>query len=70
MLKTKNRLIFPLQITFTAKYVAHSNGRFGAWSDVYVNDKVSPFPINFNNLQLFFHMNTKNKNHGAKNFQR
>lgn len=28
------------QITFTAKYVAHSNGRFGAWSDVYVNDKV------------------------------
>jgi len=28
------------QITFTAKYVANSNGRFGAWSDVFVNDVV------------------------------
>ncbi|XP_023329784.1 uncharacterized protein LOC111702358 [Eurytemora carolleeae] len=28
------------QISFTAKYVAHSNGKFGAWSDIMVNDKV------------------------------
>eukprot|EP00092_Neocalanus_flemingeri_P021782 GFUD01023630.1.p1 GENE.GFUD01023630.1~~GFUD01023630.1.p1 ORF type:complete len:274 (+),score=50.63 GFUD01023630.1:16-837(+) len=28
------------QISFTAKYVANSNGRFGAWSDVFVNDVV------------------------------
>merc|ERR1719215_715256 len=28
------------QISFTAKYVANSNGRFGAWSDVLVNGKV------------------------------
>ena len=28
------------QITFTAKYVANSNGRFGAWSDVIVNNVV------------------------------
>jgi len=28
------------QMSFTAKYVAHSSGRFGAWSDLWVNDKV------------------------------
>ncbi len=28
------------QITFTAKYVSSSKGRFGAWSDVFVNDTV------------------------------
>ena len=28
------------QISFTAKYVAHSNGRFGAWSDILVNNLV------------------------------
>ncbi len=29
------------QITFTAKYVSSSKGRFGAWSDVFVNETVS-----------------------------
>ena len=29
------------QLTFTAKYVASNRGRFGAWSDMYVNQKVS-----------------------------
>ena len=29
------------QLTFTAKYVSSSKGRFGAWSDVYVNNTVS-----------------------------
>ena len=29
------------QISFTAKYVSSSKGRFGAWSDIYVNDTVS-----------------------------
>lgn len=28
------------QISFTAKFVANSNGRFGAWCDIYVSDKV------------------------------
>jgi len=28
------------QLTFTAKYVASNRGRFGAWSDMYVNQKV------------------------------
>ena len=27
-------------ITFTAKYVSSSKGRFGAWSDIYVNNTV------------------------------
>ena len=27
-------------ISFTAKYVSSSKGRFGAWSDIYVNDTV------------------------------
>jgi hypothetical protein len=30
-------------ITFTAKYVSSSKGRFGAWSDVFVNNTVSFF---------------------------
>ena len=29
------------QLSFTAKYVSSSKGRFGAWSDVYVNNTVS-----------------------------
>ena len=29
------------QLTFTAKYVSSNRGRFGAWSDMYVNQKVS-----------------------------
>lgn len=29
------------QLSFTAKYVSSSKGRFGAWSDIYVNDTVS-----------------------------
>jgi hypothetical protein len=29
------------QITFTAKYVSSNRGRFGAWSDMYVNQTVS-----------------------------
>eukprot|EP00096_Caligus_rogercresseyi_P008232 TRINITY_DN26724_c0_g1_i1.p1 TRINITY_DN26724_c0_g1~~TRINITY_DN26724_c0_g1_i1.p1 ORF type:complete len:253 (-),score=31.68 TRINITY_DN26724_c0_g1_i1:104-862(-) len=28
------------QFSFTAKYVSSSRGRFGAWSDIYVNDTV------------------------------
>jgi len=28
------------QISFTAKFVANSNGRFGAWCDIYVGNKV------------------------------
>lgn len=28
------------QISFTAKYVSSSKGRFGAWSDIFVNDTV------------------------------
>ena len=28
-------------ISFTAKYVSSSKGRFGAWSDVFVNNTVS-----------------------------
>lgn len=28
------------QITFTAKYVSSNKGRFGAWSDIYVNETV------------------------------
>ncbi len=28
------------QLTFTAKYVSSSAGRFGAWSDIYVNETV------------------------------
>ncbi len=28
------------QLTFTAKYVSSSNGRFGAWADLYVNGTV------------------------------
>ena len=28
------------QIAFTTKYVASSSGQFGAWSDIYINDKV------------------------------
>ena len=27
-------------ISFTAKYVSSSKGRFGAWSDIFVNDTV------------------------------
>ena len=30
------------QMSFTAKYVSSSKGRFGAWSDIYVNNTVSP----------------------------
>ena len=29
------------QLSFTAKYVSSSKGRFGAWSDMYVNNTVS-----------------------------
>ena len=29
------------QMSFTAKYVSSSKGRFGAWSDIYVNNTVS-----------------------------
>lgn len=29
------------QLTFTAKYVSSNKGRFGAWSDIYVNHTVS-----------------------------
>ena len=29
------------QLTFTAKYVSSNRGRFGAWSDMYVNQTVS-----------------------------
>ena len=28
------------QISFTAKYVASRQGTYGAWSDIYVNNKV------------------------------
>lgn len=28
------------QISFTAKYVASNQGKYGAWSDIYINDKV------------------------------
>lgn len=31
------------QMSFTAKYVSSSKGRFGAWSDMYVNDTVRYF---------------------------
>ena len=29
------------QLSFTAKYVSSSKGRFGAWTDMYVNNTVS-----------------------------
>ena len=29
------------QLSFTAKYVSSNQGRFGAWSDMYVNHNVS-----------------------------
>jgi hypothetical protein len=47
------------QLTFTAKYVASNRGRFGAWSDMYVNQKVSsaklyiPSPIK--NMPMLWH---------------
>ena len=31
------------QLTFTAKYVSSNKGRFGAWSDIYVNHTVSQY---------------------------
>ena len=32
-------------ITFTAKYVSSSKGRFGAWSDIFVNNTVSALSL-------------------------
>ena len=48
------------QISFTAKYVASSNGRFGAWCDVIVNEKVGEPRVTKN--ILFAHKDIDQKN--------
>ena len=42
------------QLSFTAKYVSSNRGRFGAWSDLYVNHDVSQFTHHPLILQRYF----------------